>query len=411
MLCTAASMRPRQQRLLDLLDEQALAAGLGQRPVLDRVAGGPDGDDLDGVGRGERRHRGGERVAHQAGLGQGQLAAARAEAEEGKPWRCSSVGRPPEARRQRMRVLGIETSCDETAVAVVEAPAAGDRRRSAASSPMWSTASSPSIAASAAWCRRSPRAPISSGSTGWSSEALAEAGLGLGDLDGIAATGGPGLIGGVMVGVMTAKAMAFAHDKPFLAINHLEGHALSVRLTEEVDVSLSAAAGLGRPLPAPDRARAGRLHAARHDHRRRGRRMLRQDRQAAGPGLSRRAGGRAGGARAAIRSASRCRGRCGASPAATSPSPASRRRCARPSRSCRQDDAQAIADLCASFQRTVGDVLVDRCANALALGAERHAGRGGRRRGQHSICAAGSKVPRRSAWSRRRSSSAPTTAP
>ena len=73
---------PRQQRLLDLLDEQALAAGFGQRPVLDRVAGGPDHHDLDRIGRGERRHGRGERVAHQAGLGQRQLAAARAEAEE-----------------------------------------------------------------------------------------------------------------------------------------------------------------------------------------------------------------------------------------------------------------------------------------------------------------------------------------
>ena len=134
-----------------------------------------------------------------------------------------------------MRVLGIETSCDETAVAVVEAPAGTGCAGRARSWPMSSTASSPSIAASAAWCRRSPRAPISSASTGWSTEALAEAGLGLADLDGIAATGGPGLIGGVMVGVMTAKALAFAHDKPFLAVNHLEGHALSVRLTEPVD--------------------------------------------------------------------------------------------------------------------------------------------------------------------------------
>ena len=66
-------------------------------------------------------------------------------------------------------------------------------------------------------------------------DALAEAKLGLDDLDAIAATGGPGLIGGVMVGVMAAKALAFARDKPFLAINHLEGHALSVRLTEQVD--------------------------------------------------------------------------------------------------------------------------------------------------------------------------------
>ena len=66
-------------------------------------------------------------------------------------------------------------------------------------------------------------------------DALAEAKLGLDDLDAIAATGGPGLIGGVMVGVMAAKGLAFARNKPFLAINHLEGHALTVRLTEQVD--------------------------------------------------------------------------------------------------------------------------------------------------------------------------------
>src|SRR5215470_1070425 len=103
-----------------------------------------------------------------------------------------------------MRVLGIETSCDETAVAIVEAPGIGAR----------------------AHLERLD---------GLVTDALAEAGLELADLDGIAATGGPGLIGGVMVGIMTAKALAFAHDKPFLAVNHLEGHALSVRLTEEVD--------------------------------------------------------------------------------------------------------------------------------------------------------------------------------
>ena len=73
----------RQQRLLDLLDEQALAAGLGQRAVLDGIARGSDGDDLDGIGRGQRGHRGGQRVAHQAGLDQSEPAAARAEFQEG----------------------------------------------------------------------------------------------------------------------------------------------------------------------------------------------------------------------------------------------------------------------------------------------------------------------------------------
>ena len=61
---------------------------------------------------------------------------------------------------------------------------------------------------------------------------LADAGLGLDDMDAIAATAGPGLIGGVMVGLVTAKALAMATDKPLIAINHLEGHALSPRLAD-----------------------------------------------------------------------------------------------------------------------------------------------------------------------------------
>ncbi len=65
-------------------------------------------------------------------------------------------------------------------------------------------------------------------------EVVAEAGIGLDAVDGIAATGGPGLIGGVMVGVTMAKAIAAVHGKPFVAVNHLEGHALSPRLIEPV---------------------------------------------------------------------------------------------------------------------------------------------------------------------------------
>src|SRR6185369_9503823 len=63
-------------------------------------------------------------------------------------------------------------------------------------------------------------------------ETLADAGIGLADVDAIAATAGPGLIGGVMVGLVTAKALAMASDRPLLAINHLEGHALSPRLAD-----------------------------------------------------------------------------------------------------------------------------------------------------------------------------------
>ena len=65
-------------------------------------------------------------------------------------------------------------------------------------------------------------------------EALAAAKIDFTQLDGVAATAGPGLIGGLMVGVTTAKAIAAVHDVPFLAVNHLEGHALTARLTDDV---------------------------------------------------------------------------------------------------------------------------------------------------------------------------------
>jgi N6-L-threonylcarbamoyladenine synthase len=64
--------------------------------------------------------------------------------------------------------------------------------------------------------------------------AMAEAGIGFAELDGVAFTGGPGLIGGVIVGTMTAKAIALVHGLPLVAVNHLEGHALTVRLTDGV---------------------------------------------------------------------------------------------------------------------------------------------------------------------------------
>lgn len=125
-----------------------------------------------------------------------------------------------------MILLGIETSCDDTAAALV----AGDRRilSNRVSSqlddhrPFGGIV--PEIAA---------RAHLKY-LDGLIAETMAEAAVDFADLDGVAATGGPGLIGGVIVGVMTAKAVAVVHDLPFLAVNHLEGHALTARLTDEV---------------------------------------------------------------------------------------------------------------------------------------------------------------------------------
>ena len=77
--------------------------------------------------------------------------------------------------------------------------------------------------------------------------ALAEAGVTASELDGVAAAAGPGLIGGVLVGLMAGKGIALATGKPFLAVNHLEAHALIARLDGRRRLSLSAAAGLRRP--------------------------------------------------------------------------------------------------------------------------------------------------------------------
>jgi N6-L-threonylcarbamoyladenine synthase len=126
-----------------------------------------------------------------------------------------------------MLVLGIETSCDETAAAVVSDDAPRIRANLVLSQlaehrPYGGVV--PEIAA---------RAHLDH-LDGLIARALGEAGVGFDDLDAVAATGGPGLIGGVMVGVMEAKAIALACDLPFLAVNHLEGHALSARLVEDV---------------------------------------------------------------------------------------------------------------------------------------------------------------------------------
>jgi N6-L-threonylcarbamoyladenine synthase len=121
-------------------------------------------------------------------------------------------------------ILGIESSCDETAVALVGA----DRRVLAhrlaaqieAHQPYGGVV--PEIAARA-HVEILPRLI---------EETLAEAGVKLGQVDAIAATAGPGLIGGVMVGLLAAKGLALSAGKPLVAVNHLEGHALSPMLSD-----------------------------------------------------------------------------------------------------------------------------------------------------------------------------------
>ena len=127
-------------------------------------------------------------------------------------------------------ILGIETSCDETAAAVVSRDAAG--RGQILSNIVLSQLKDhapyggvvPEIAA---------RAHVNHLDR-LIAQAMAEAGLNYDDLDGIAATAGPGLLGGVIVGLTMAKAIALASAKPLIAVNHLEGHALTARLLQDV---------------------------------------------------------------------------------------------------------------------------------------------------------------------------------
>ena len=123
-------------------------------------------------------------------------------------------------------VLGIESSCDETAAALLRLD----------------TDNRPTVLAECVRSQIEDHAPYGGVVPEIAARAhaevadrvvaavLEEAQLSVKDLDGIAATSGPGLIGGVMVGMMTGKAIAMVADKPFLPINHLEGHALSPRL-------------------------------------------------------------------------------------------------------------------------------------------------------------------------------------
>jgi N6-L-threonylcarbamoyladenine synthase len=126
-----------------------------------------------------------------------------------------------------MLILGIETSCDETSASIVRRNADGSgailsniiRSQIDEHAPFGGVV--PEIAARA-HVELIDRVI---------EKAMEESSVALGDVDGIAATTGPGLVGGLIVGVMTGKAIAAALGKPFLSINHLEGHALTARLT------------------------------------------------------------------------------------------------------------------------------------------------------------------------------------
>src|SRR5438874_3733935 len=128
----------------------------------------------------------------------------------------------------QMFVLGIETTCDETGAAVVERLAQGPGR-------ILSNIVLSQIDAHAAFGGVVPEIAARAHVEALDvviAKAMADAGVSFAGLDGIAAAAGPGLIGGVIVGLTTATAIALVAEKPLIAVNHLEAHALTARLTD-----------------------------------------------------------------------------------------------------------------------------------------------------------------------------------
>ena len=261
-----------------------------------------------------------------------------------------------------MIVLGIETSCDETAAAVVD-----DERRILSNvvraqlddhAPFGGVV--PEIAA---------RAHVEAVDD-VIARAMSDAGLGFDELDGVAATGGPGLIGGVMVGVMTAKAIALAEGLPFIAVNHLEAHALTARLTGDAEVPfpyllLLVSGGHCQLLVVEDVGVYHRLGTTVDD-------ALGEafDKSAKMMGLGY-PGGPQVEARARKGDAARydlprpMRGRAGCDFSFSGLKTKVRQTIENLPPSLVDD--QDLADLCASFQRAAGDVLMDRCAHAVDM--------------------------------------------
>ena len=125
-----------------------------------------------------------------------------------------------------MIVLGIESSCDDTGVALVDdnKNILGEALQSQEEHKQYGGVV-PEIAARAHLEHIDELVAL----------CFKRAKLSFGDIDAVAASSGPGLIGGVAVGVMTAKSLALALNKPFVALNHLEGHALCARLSNEIE--------------------------------------------------------------------------------------------------------------------------------------------------------------------------------
>ncbi|MCR9129030.1 MAG: tRNA (adenosine(37)-N6)-threonylcarbamoyltransferase complex transferase subunit TsaD [Alphaproteobacteria bacterium] len=135
----------------------------------------------------------------------------------------------PQPRRP-LTVLGLESSCDDTAAAVLRLDPDGTAHVLAEAVVGQNSAHAPYGGVVPEIAARAHAERVD----GLAAQVLADAGLAAAELDGVAATAGPGLIGGVMAALMTAKGIALGAGISLIAVNHLEGHALSARLTEQL---------------------------------------------------------------------------------------------------------------------------------------------------------------------------------
>ena len=258
----------------------------------------------------------------------------------------------------------METSCDETAAAVVTRDRAGHGRiLSNIVRSQWEEHRPyggvvPEIAA---------RAHIDCLDE-LVAAAMREAGIEFQDLDAVAATAGPGLVGGLIVGLVTGKAIAFAAGCPLVAVNHLEAHALTVGLSEAAP-ALPAAARLGRARNCCSCAGSGSTSgSARPSTTRSARRSTR--RRSSWASASRGPGGRARGSRRRSRPLQAPRpmlGRAEPHFSFAGLKTAVRRR----AQTLAQLGPQDVSDLCASFEAAVTESVADRCRRAIEIAVGR----------------------------------------
>jgi N6-L-threonylcarbamoyladenine synthase len=261
-----------------------------------------------------------------------------------------------------MIVLGIETSCDETAAALVT----HDKRILANIVSSQDIEHKPFGGVVPEIAARAHLVHIE----GILDKALTEAQISLDQIDGIAAAGGPGLIGGVIVGVMIAKGLAMAKNVPFIPINHLEGHALTARLTNDVPfpyLLLLVSGGHCQFLIVEDVGvytyLGGTLDDAIGECLDKTARLLGYG-YPGGPIIEQLA---LGGDPEAFLLPQPLKGKEGCSFSFSGLKTAARKVILENKDRC--DTFQA--DFCASLQKTIGDILVDRCGHALKMALEK----------------------------------------